>query len=211
MQVAEASRQSTSLAAFEAACVTVSRCLDAKTRVRGINLAGGGCFWASAPSSSGTHPGNGCVHDGTASGVPEGFLYDGQLRPVAWLDGSGAVKATFVYGTRVNVPEYVVVGSSTYRIVTDYLGSPRLVIDTSSGAVVQRVDYDEWGVVLSDTAPGFQPFGFAGGLYDRDTGLVRFGARDYDAAVGRWVNKDPIRFRGGLNLYMYVGAILRAS
>jgi RHS repeat-associated protein len=41
-------------------------------------------------------------------------------------------------------------------------------------------------------------------LYDRDTGLVRFGARDYDAETGRWTTQDPIRFEGGLNLYGYV-------
>ncbi len=135
----------------------------------------------------------------------EDFLYEGQLRPVAWLDGTGAVKARFVYGTRVNVPEYMVVGASTYRILTDHLGSPRLVIDTSSGAVAQRIDYDEWGVVTYDSAPGFQPFGFAGGLYDRDTGLVRFGQRDYDPSMGRWRNKDPIGFNGrDANLYVYV-------
>jgi RHS repeat-associated protein len=47
-------------------------------------------------------------------------------------------------------------------------------------------------------------FGFAGGLYDKDTGLVRFGARDYDAVVGRWTSKDPVRFDGGgLNFYGY--------
>jgi len=47
--------------------------------------------------------------------------------------------------------------------------------------------------------------GFAGGLYDSDTGLVRFGARDYDPMVGRWVSKDPILFRGRqTNLYVYV-------
>ena len=34
------------------------------------------------------------------------------------------------------------------------------------------------GNITSDTNPGFQPFGFAGGLYDTDTGLTRFGARD---------------------------------
>ncbi|MGH2376362.1 MAG: RHS repeat-associated core domain-containing protein, partial [bacterium] len=55
------------------------------------------------------------------------------------------------------------------------------------------------------TAPGFQPFGYAGGLYDHQTGLVRFGARDYDASTGRWTAKDPIGFGGGsANLYVYV-------
>jgi len=38
---------------------------------------------------------------------------------------------------------------------------------------------------LFKTSTGFQPFGFAGGLYDRDTNLVRFGARDYDPETGR--------------------------
>ena len=55
-----------------------------------------------------------------------------------------------------------------------------------------------------DTNPGFQPFGFAGGLYDRDTGLTRFGARDYDPHTGRWTAKDPIGLNGGINLYAYV-------
>ena len=56
-----------------------------------------------------------------------------------------------------------------------------------------------------DTNPGFQPFGYAGGLYDVDTGLVRFGARDYDGGIGRWTAKDPIGFSGGdANLYGYV-------
>lgn len=134
----------------------------------------------------------------------EAFLYDGQLRPVAWLNGAGQVYARFVYGTRVNVPEYMVTAAGTYRILTDHLGSPRLVVDAATGAVAQRIDYDAWGQVLADTSPGFQPFGFAGGLWDRDTGLVRFGARDYDPAVGRWTNKDPIRFNGGdTNIYAY--------
>ena len=63
---------------------------------------------------------------------------------------------------------------------------------------------DEWGGVEQDTSPGFQPFGFAGGAYDVDTGLVRFGARDYDSATGRWTAKDPIRFAGGMpNLFGY--------
>jgi RHS repeat-associated protein len=94
-------------------------------------------------------------------------------------------------------------GGVTYRIITDHLGSPRLVVNANTGAVAQRMDYDEFGQVLVDTNPGFQPFRFAGGLYDRDTGLVRFGARDYDSEEGRWIAKDPIGFIGGINLYTY--------
>src|SRR3990172_6149810 len=94
---------------------------------------------------------------------------------------------------------------ASYRIVSDHLGSPRLVIESMSGTMVQRLDYDEFGNVLNDTNPGFQPFGFAGGLYDTQTKLVRFGARDYDAETGRWTAKDPILFAGGDTLlYGYV-------
>jgi RHS repeat-associated protein len=59
--------------------------------------------------------------------------------------------------------------------------------------------------VVNDANPGFQPFGFAGGLYDSGTGLTRFGHRDYDAQSGRWTARDPIGFDGrSSNLYLYV-------
>jgi RHS repeat-associated protein len=136
----------------------------------------------------------------------QGLLFDGQLTPVAELNGAGAIVGRFVYASKANVPDYVIRGTTTYRIVSDHLGSPRLVIDPS-GTVVQRTDYDEFGnVLLEDVDPGFQrlPFGFAGGLYDPQTGLVRFGARDYDPETGRWTAKDPILFDGGdANLYAY--------
>ncbi len=115
----------------------------------------------------------------------QGFLYQDGRRPIAELDGANAVVSTFVYGSRDTVPDYLVKGGTTYRILTDQLGSPRLVVRTSDGAIEQRIDYDELGRVVLDTQPGFQPFGFAGGLYDQDTGLVRFGARDYDPETGR--------------------------
>ena len=134
----------------------------------------------------------------------QGFLYQDQLNPIAELDGSGNIISRFVYASSGIVPDYMIQGSQTYRIISDHLGSVRLVVDVQTGTVMQRLDYDAWGKVLQDTRRGFQPFGFAGGLYDADTGLVRFGARDYDASVGRWTTKDPIGFEGNTtNLYSY--------
>ena len=126
------------------------------------------------------------------------WLYAGQLTPVAELDSSDNVIARFSSG-------YMNKRDTIYQIITDHLGSPRLVVNVATGEVVQRMDYDEFGNVVYDSNPGFQPFGFAGGLYDAETKLVRFGARDYDPSAGRWTRKDPILFKGGLsNLYEYV-------
>ncbi len=137
--------------------------------------------------------------------LTQAFLFENQLNLVAELDGTGAIVSRFVYGSRVNVPDYMIKGGVTYRIISDHLGSPQLVVDVVTGAVAQQLDYDEFGNVLTETNPGFQPFGFAGGLYDHDTGLVRFGARDYDPVTRRWTTKDPIRFGGGdTNLFSYV-------
>lgn len=137
----------------------------------------------------------------------KGWLYLDGLRPIAELYSNGNVVSTFVYATKPNIPDYMVKGGITYRIISDHLGSPKLIVNTATGDIAQRIDYDEFGVVTNDSSPEFQPFAFAGGLYDAQTKLVRFGARDYDSESGRWTSKDPIRFAGGdTNLYGYVMA-----
>jgi RHS repeat-associated protein len=107
-----------------------------------------------------------------------------------------------------NVPDFIeqldasgAVGAR-YGLVKNQVGTVLAVVDAASGSVAQRLEYDEFGRVLSDSAPGLQPFGFAGGLYDGNTGLVRFGARDYEPETGRWTARDPVRFAGGENHFL---------
>jgi RHS repeat-associated protein len=113
---------------------------------------------------------------------------------------------TFIYATKSHVPDYFVDEfNKRFKIVTDQLGSVRLIVNSESGELIQKMNYDEFGNVLFDSNPMLTPFGFAGGIYDSKTKLVRFGARDYDPQTGRWTSKDPIRFNGGdSNLYGYV-------
>jgi RHS repeat-associated protein len=138
------------------------------------------------------------------NGQQTGYLYDGD-QIVAQLNGDNQIVSQFVYATGGHSPDYMVQGGATYRFISDQLGSPRLLVNATTGAVVEQMNYDEFGNVLLDSDAGFQPFGFAGGLKDPFTGFIRFGARDYNPAIGRWTAKDPIRFKGGdSNLYGYV-------
>jgi RHS repeat-associated protein len=133
------------------------------------------------------------------------WLYQDQLEPLAELDGSGNLVAEFIYGSKSHVPAYILRGGQTYRIISDHLGSVRLVVNVTDGSVAQSIDYDEFGVVITDSSPGWQPFGFSGGIYNSDSGLVRLGVRDYDPSIGRWTARDPIGFAGrSANLYGYV-------
>jgi RHS repeat-associated protein len=92
-----------------------------------------------------------------------------------------------------------------YHLLYNHQGSLRAVVD-EEGTLIKELHYNSFGTITLDTNPDFEvEFGFAGGLYDKDTKLTRFGYRDYDAKTGKWTAKDPIGFSGGdTNLYGYV-------
>jgi RHS repeat-associated protein len=136
--------------------------------------------------------------------VVEKYLWQGLTQLLAVYDGNNSLLMRFDYADD-RMPVAMKMGGANYYLSYDQVGSLRLVAD-ASGNVVKRITYDSFGNILEDTSPSFtMPFGFAGGLHDRDTGLVRFGYRDYDPEVGRWTAKDPIGFAGkNADLYGYV-------
>jgi RHS repeat-associated protein len=139
------------------------------------------------------------------NGTPvEQYLWAGPTTLLAAFDDAGNLKQRFVYaGGRL--PVKMEAAGGPYYLSYDQVGSLRLVT-ASNGTVVKRVDYDAFGNIISDTNPTFAvPLGFAGGFFDSQTKLVRFGARDYMAETGRWTARDPIGLAGGdLDLYGYV-------
>jgi RHS repeat-associated protein len=131
------------------------------------------------------------------------WIYRDALKPVAELDGNGALLSEFVYGSKSSVPDYVRRGGATYRVVSDHLGSPRYVVNVANSSDVPfSAGYSSFGEATG-TGLDWMPFGFAGGIYDGDTGVIRFGKRDFDPTVGRWTGKEPLRFAGGRNFYVY--------
>ncbi len=124
--------------------------------------------------------------------------------PAAELDGAGNLVAQFAYTTKSNTPDCVLREGSLYRVFSDQFGSPMFVVNVADSAdVPYQASWSTFGE-FGGTGLDWMPFGFAGGLYDGDTRLARFGVRDYDSLVGRWTAKDPIRFDSRAeNLYGY--------
>jgi len=135
--------------------------------------------------------------------VTEKYLWQGLTRLLAVYDGGDNLIMRFEYADG-RMPVAMTKDGVTYYLTCDQVGSLRVIADTS-GTAVKQIDYDSFGNIINDTNPTFTiPFGFAGGLFDKDTGLVRFGYRDYDPDTGRWTAKDPILFTGGdTDLYGY--------
>ena len=143
-------------------------------------------------------------HQGAAT---EHYLYGDPANPLrltAWIDANGAldVPRYDADGTLFAIDQ----GATRFYVASDHLGSPRLITDRS-GATVRTIDYDAFGRVTGATGSFDLPIGYAGGLSDPVTGLVRFGKRDYEPASGRWTAEDPTFFAGSPgNLYAYVGS-----
>ena len=78
----------------------------------------------------------------------------------------------------------------------------------ASGAVKSSDLYNAYGKRLSGGGTGDDPYGFAGmsaAYTDSETGLSLLGQRFYDPSVSRFLNRDPIGYAGGMNLYRYAG------
>lgn len=99
-------------------------------------------------------------------------------------------------------------GATVYYIQTDQLNTPRAITDQSN-TLVWKWDSDPFGSAPPNERPSTAPnFVFnprlPGQVYDNETGIHYNYFRDYDPALGRYIQSDPIGLKGGINTYGYV-------
>jgi RHS repeat-associated protein len=146
-----------------------------------------------------------------------GFVYDGLGHRVQETLGGSVIKQWVWCGDQPceerdangNVTKrfYVLgeqIGGTPYFFTRDHLGSVREMTD-GNGAIRARYDYDPFGRMTKISGDLDADFGFAGDLYHQATNLNLTLFRAYDPNLGRWLNRDPLGERGGLNLYGYAG------
>ncbi len=146
------------------------------------------------------------------------FVYDG-WNLVAVLDDANQLLQSFVWGKdlsggmrgaggvggllsiTLHTGSYV----GTYYYVNDGNGNIIGLVD-GNGMWVARYEYAAFGELLRATGPlaFINPFRFSSKYQDDETGFVYYGYRFYNASMGRWLSRDPIGERGGINIYRFV-------
>ena len=77
-------------------------------------------------------------------------------------------------------------------------------VTNSSGTEVAHYRYDAFGKVVEKTGTFESPYQFRTKEYDAASRLSYYGFRFYSPSDGKWLNKDPIGYSDGLNLYSFV-------
>ncbi|MGC9260544.1 MAG: RHS repeat-associated core domain-containing protein [Phycisphaerae bacterium] len=146
--------------------------------------------------------------------------------------GSGSTDTAirqYVWGTYIDecieLTTFVALGSQnlepgSYYLLQDLLFRA-VALTNSTGAIVEAYDTDAYGNTLISTGPGADGVWFTnddvqssygandiiycGYRFDPETELYYVRNRTYSPTLGRWLQRDPIGYAGGINLYEYVG------
>jgi RHS repeat-associated protein len=148
------------------------------------------------------------------------------LGNAAWCDyevdsGGPAVTGTMLYSYGLGLAGQAT-GVSDPRTYYhgDQIGSTRAMTDNAGGmgTLPATIAYSAFGEKLNSSGTSLPRYGYAGqhgyqsdglaqgapSVIDDDSfGLVHVGARWYDPAIGRFIQRDPIGITGGLNTYVY--------
>lgn len=100
-------------------------------------------------------------------------------------------------------------GYQMFYVHTDHLNTPRRVSQPSDNTVLWRWASDAFGEAPPDEDADGDSISFVynlrfpGQYFDIETALNYNYFRDYDPAIGRYVESDPIGLRGGINTFSY--------
>jgi len=141
-------------------------------------------------------------------------LYDEAGHWIGDYDGAGAPVQQAVWFD--DAPVGLVVGSGVAQslkyVQPDHLGTPRAVVDPQRNVAIWA--WDAKGEAFGNSPPNEDPdqdglsitvkLRFAGQRQDSSSGLMQNYFRDYDQAIGRYAQSDPVGLMGGINTFAYV-------
>ena len=145
-----------------------------------------------------------------SDGTITDYIYDGWQ--VVEERISDVVAVNYIYNDGIDDPIAMIAGSDIYYYDTD-LRHNISTMTNALGGVIERYTYDAYGEVEIEDAQGVaiaqsaigNAYLFSSRRYDSDTGLYYYRNRMYSPSLGRFLQRDPMWYEDGLNLYAYVG------
>ncbi|NLW84175.1 MAG: RHS repeat-associated core domain-containing protein [Phycisphaerae bacterium] len=151
------------------------------------------------------------------AGTTRRYYYDDQ-RVAVQTQVSGSVETDdryFVFGNYIDETLLMHVDAADLYYAHDHLYSP-VALFAANGTVAERYEYDAYGsiqilnsqfLILNSSQHG-NPYAFTGRERDTlDAGrrtLMYYRARTYDPEIGRFMQRDPLMYVDGMNVYEYV-------
>ena len=130
------------------------------------------------------------------------FASDGD-NLIEQTNSSGTAVARYEQGLNIDEPLAMLNSGATSYYHADGLGSVTS-LSSSAGSLAQTYTFDSFGRQTGSSGSLTNPFQYTAREFDSETSLYYYRARYYDPNSGRFVSDDPIRIRGGINLYAYV-------
>jgi RHS repeat-associated protein len=125
---------------------------------------------------------------------------------IAEYDGAGNLLSEYVYANGQRIAKMDPDGTMDYYL-NDHAGGPAQVLGSARAMAGSgwSANYYPFGEIASQTGSEEDThFDFTGQERDRETGLMYFGARYYNPAIGRWMSVDPMAAKyPGLSPYNY--------
>jgi RHS repeat-associated protein len=157
------------------------------------------------------------VANPTGVAIETRYFYD-DARIIEAQNPAMVTQATYIYGNYIDEVLTMDRGGQSYYYHQNTQWSVTVVTDSVAN-VVERYAYDAYGcVTITDGAGGpvppnpwgtphsaiANPYIFTGRQLDEETGLYYYRARYYDCVKGRFLQRDPLGYVDGMNLYEYV-------
>src|SRR5206468_2180104 len=122
-------------------------------------------------------------------------------------DLSGTMQGAGGVGGLVSMTVYLGTNAGTYFYCYDGNGNVAALVNATNGAVAAQYEYGPFGELIRATGPMAKanPFRFSTKYQDDESDFPYYGFRYYNPSSGRWLSRDPLAEKGGLNLYLFAG------
>lgn len=146
------------------------------------------------------HDGNNLRLQKQVNGTVTSYLWDGS-EVLKEYQGDGSVKASYFLGGTGR--QAIKTNGQWYIYLKDTHGNVTGLVD-ASGNRVATYEYGDYGETLTEQGSVYNPYRWNAEQLDAESGLVYLRNRYYQPSTGRFMQRDPIGYAGGLNLYTYV-------